>query len=180
MMVRRLFPSLAVVVAAVAVVVAAADIRVTPLARDGRLLVSFELSDGYSDETRAAIHSGLATTFTFDVELRRGVPLWIDRTIDYAVVSASVQYDNLRRRHQLARTVNGRLQPDGTITEDENVVRRWVTTFERLPLFSTSQLEANAEYYVRVRARAQARNALFLWPWVGGSAWGTAKFTFIP
>ncbi len=154
-------------------------IRVTPIARDGRVLVSFELADGFTDEIRAAIHSGLPTTFSYEIELRRASPIWFDKTIASARVSATVRYDNLTRRYQVSRLLDGRVE-EADVTEEEAVVARRLTAFERLPLFNTSPLEANAEYYVRVRARTRPRNSWFFWPWDGAAASATAKFTFIP
>ena len=157
----------------------AADfIRIVPLVRDSQVLVSFELADGYTEDVRAAIHSGLRTTFTYTVELRLDVPVWIDRTIATAVVSNTVQYDNLTRRHNIQRTLDGRAE-QARVTEDESVVRQSMTLFERLPLFSTSSLEPNREYYVRVRATARPSNGSLFWPWASGPT-GQAKFTFIP
>jgi hypothetical protein len=46
-----------------------------------------------------------------------------------------------------------------------------------VPLSATAALEANGEYYVRVRAHTRPHNTWF-WPW-GGTALGQAKFTFI-
>lgn len=163
-----------------AAVLASDTIRVQPLARDGRILVSFEMPLGITEEITAAIRSGLVTTFVYDVELRRGTSLWLDRTIDQAQVAATVQYDNLRRRYQLSRSVNGRMEPKAGVTEDPDDVRKWLTAFDRLPLFSTKGLEANGEYYVRVRARTRPRAAWSLWPWGSGGTSGLAKFTFIP
>ena len=54
-----------------------------------------------------------------------------------------------------------------------------MTEFERLPLFDTADLEVNAEYYLRVRARTSPRNAWFIWPWGRHRASGRATFTFI-
>src|SRR5215208_40194 len=76
------------------------SIRVMPLARDGQVYVSFELAGGVSDELRQTIRSGLPTSFAYDFELRRGVPLWVDRTIAIATVVATVQYDNLTRSEE--------------------------------------------------------------------------------
>jgi hypothetical protein len=45
-------------------------------------------------------------------------------------------------------------------------------------LSMTSALEANTEYYVRVRAHTRPHSGWFFWPW-GGTALGLAKFTFI-
>jgi hypothetical protein len=154
------------------------SIHIVPLVRDGRVLVSFELADGFTPDVRAAIQSGLQTTFTYTVELRLHVPAWMDRTIASAVVTNAVQYDNLTRRHNVSRTIDGHVDDD-TVTEDESVVKQWMTTFKRLPLFRTSRLEPNREYYVRVRATARPSNGSMLWPW-GTAVSGMAKFTFIP
>jgi hypothetical protein len=159
---------------------AASDVlRVMPLVREGRVFVSFELADGFTPEIRGAIHSGLPTTFTYDVELRRSVPFWLDRTLASATIAATVKFDNLTRRHQLGRTLDGRME-ESRVTEDEEDVRRWMTRFERVSLFRTTDLEANVEYYVRVQARTHPRDAWFFWPWDRGAAAANARFTFIP
>ena len=58
-----LFSTLAVVSLG-ATVVAAQGLRIIPLVREDRVLVTFELADGFTEEVRAAIRSGLKTTFT--------------------------------------------------------------------------------------------------------------------
>ena len=152
------------------------DLTVTPIARDGEVVVSFDLSDGYTPDVRDAIHSGLLTTFSYELDLRRSAALF-DRTVASVTVSAVVRFDNLTRRYQLWRTVDGRVE-DARPTEDQNAVRAWMTHFERVPLSATAALEANGEYYVRVRAHTRPHSAWLLWPW-GGTAFGQAKFTFI-
>ncbi len=152
------------------------DITVTPIARDGQVVVSFDLSDGFTPEVRDAIQSGLPTTFSYDVDLRRGSP-WFDRTVASVTITAAVRFDNLTRRYQMSRTVDGRVE-DARPTEDQEAVRAWMTHFERIPLSTTATLEANGEYSVRVRAHTRPHNAWFFWPW-GASVLGQAKFTFI-
>ena len=152
--------------------------RLTPLVRDGELLVSFVLEDGFTDDVRAVIRSGLRTSFVYTVELRMVVPGWIDRTIATTTVSNSAEYDNLTRRHTLQRTIDGRVDANRTVEEDR-VVREFMTTFSRLALFPATKLEPNRDYYVRVRARAYPSNGSFLWPWSTGLL-AQAKFTFIP
>ena len=51
----------------------AETVRIVPLVRDESVLVTFELTDGYTPEVRDAIRSGLKTTFTYTVELRQDV-----------------------------------------------------------------------------------------------------------
>jgi len=152
------------------------SLRIVPITSGEEVLVSFELADAYTDEVRSAIASGLKTTFTYDVELRMVVPAWVDQTVATAIVTTSDQYDNLTRRHSLSRTIDGREETTGT--EDEAVVRKWLTTLTRMPLCQTSKLDATRDYYVRIKARVRPRGASLL-GWVSGVT-GTAKFTFIP
>ncbi len=171
---------LCAVLAVFGVTLMAADVvRVTSMARDGKVWVSFELPDGFTPDVRDAVHSGLPTTFTYDVELRRSVPFWPDRALVSATIAMSVTYDNLTRRHQLSRTLNGHVEAN-RVTEDEAEVQRWLTVFDRVPLFATSNLEANTEYYVRVRARTEPHDSWFFWPWDRGQVSANANFTFLP
>ena len=151
--------------------------RIVPLVRDDQVLVTFELADGFTEEVRAAILSGLKTTFTYTVDLRLEVPAWVDRTIATAVVNNSVEYDNLTRRHSVVRSVDGKSEPM-QVTDNEASVKQIMTSFQRLPLFKTSILQPNREYYVRITAVARPTNGAFLWPWGSGTS-GQAKFTFI-
>jgi hypothetical protein len=155
----------------------AETLRVRPLVRDGQVLVSFALDGGFTDQVREVVQSGLKTTFTYTVELRLKVPAWVDRTIATAVVSTSIEYDNLTRRHTVSQTLDGRMG-ETRVTEDEAIVRQLVTTFERLPLFRTALLQENREYYVIVRAEARPQSSSAFWPW-GAATSGMAKFTFI-
>jgi hypothetical protein len=141
--------------------------------------VSVDLSDGLTADVREAIRSGLSTTFSYVVELRRGASAWFDQTIAAVTISATVRFDNLTRRYQMSRTVDGRVE-DAQPTEDADAVARWMTHIERLPLSRTGTLDANAEYYVRVRAHARPRTTWVLWPWDRGLVAGIARFTFIP
>jgi hypothetical protein len=161
----------------VATVHATEGVRIVPLVRDDSVLVSFELTDGYTPEVKDAVHSGLKTTFTYTVELRQDVPAWVDRTIATSVITNTVQYDNLTRRATLTRTLDGHVESTET-TEDEAVMRQWMTTFQKMPLFKTAELEQNREYYVRVRATARPTNGSMLWPWGSGIS-GITKFTFL-
>src|SRR5215212_9962856 len=78
-------------------------LKVRPLYKDGQLLVSFSLNGGMTDEMKAVVQSGLRTVFTYTVELKLKVPAWVDRTVASAVVSTSVDYDNLTRRHTISQ-----------------------------------------------------------------------------
>ena len=172
-----LWGALALMLAAGTLLRAAESLRIVPITSDDSVVVSVELSDAYNDDVRQSISSGLKTTFTYDIELRMYVPAWVDRTIATAVVDISDQYDNLTRRHILSRTVDGRVQ-DTVTTEDDTLVRRWLTSLTRLPLCETSKLDPSRDYYVRISARARPHGGSLL-GWANAIT-GQAKFTFIP
>jgi Domain of unknown function (DUF4390) len=160
-----------------AVVAAEQSVRIVPIVSERKVLVSAEITDAYSDEIRQEIASGLRTTFSYDIELRVVVPGWVDRTIATSTVTTSDQYDNLTRRHTLSRLVDGRVE-DSSVTDDDAVVRRWLTTLSRVPLCDTSKLDAARDYYVRVTARAKPRGTSII-GWAT-TVVGQARFTFIP
>jgi hypothetical protein len=174
---RLVFACLLACVAAATLLRAAETLRILPLVRDDQVVVSFELADAYTAEVQDAISSGLRTTFTYTIELRMAVPAWIDRTVASAIVTTIDQYDNLTRRHALSRTVDGQVVED-LVTEDQAIVKNWLTSWTRLPLVETSRLDASRDYYVRVSARARPLGASLL-GWANAVT-GQAKFTYVP
>jgi len=174
---KQLLVCLLALASLTATLAAAEGLRIVPLVRDSQVLVTFELADGFTNEVREAVRSGLKTTFTYIVDLRLEVPAWVDRTIATVVITNSVEYDNLTRLHSVARALDGRVESTD-LTEDESTVRRLMTSFQRLPLFRTSSLVPNREYYVRISASVRPSNGAFLWPWGSGTS-GQAKFTFL-
>ena len=152
-------------------------LQVRPLVAGEQVQVSFELANGFTDEVRAAIQSGLKTTFTYTVELRADAAFWFDRAIGTATITSSVEYDNLKRQYLMGLRIDGRTE-ESRSTTDENDVRQWMTTVKHLALFRTSMLEANREYYIRVSASARPSNGSILWPFGSGTS-AQGKFTFI-
>jgi uncharacterized protein DUF4390 len=150
-------------------------LRITPFINGNRVVVSFELNDAYTDAVREGIASGLKTTFTYELELRTRA--WIDRTIATTIVATTDQYENLTRRHTLTRTVDGRVD-EVLVTENANIVKTWLTKWNRVPVTDTSRLDPAREYYVRVTTRTQPVGGSLLG--VTRTVVGQAKFTFVP
>jgi hypothetical protein len=73
--------------------------------------------------------------------------------------------------------LDGRVE-EALTTPDENVVRDRMTNLSRSPLFSTSLLEPNRDYYIRVSATARPSNSSIFWPFGSGPS-AQSKFTFI-
>ncbi len=177
-MIRRAVASGGLAAAATVVLLAAADIRVTPLVADGRVYASFVAPAAVTEDTRAVMQSGLPLTFTFAVELRRPATVWWDATLADVTVASSVKYDNLTSVDHVSKLQDGRVVWSER-TKDEAQVRAWMTTFERVAVQPNRPLEANADYYVRVRLHASPKRTFSLWPWGRDDGSGRADFTFI-
>ena len=172
---RRPFCLLLLLLLAAPALRAQETLRITPTISENRVVVSFELNDAYTEAVREAIASGLRTTFTYQLELR--TPAWIDRTVGTTIVATTDQYDNLTRRHTLTRTVDGRVE-DVLVTEDNAVVKTWLTKWTRVPVADTARLDPARDYYVRVTTRTRPLGGSFLG--LTKTVIGQVKFTFVP
>ena len=156
-----------------------AIIIVAPQARGDSILVSFSTPRAVTPAVEQAIASGLPTTFTYDVELRRPSTFWFDKLVDSARIAVTVRFNPLTRRYHVMLLQDGRVAEERTTDKVEDM-RRWVSTFERLPLFTTRELQQHTTYDVRVRGRTSPRHTWSFWPWARPSAHGSAGFTFLP
>ena len=154
-------------------------IAVAPQARGESILVSFTTARAVTPAVEQSIASGLPTTFTYDVELRRPSTFWFDKLVASARIAVTVRFEPLTRRYHVTLLQDGRVAEDRTTDRVEDV-QRWVSVFERLPLFTTRELQEHTAYDVRVRGRTSPRHTWSFWPWARPSAQGSAGFTFVP
>jgi hypothetical protein len=156
-----------------------AVITVASQTRGDSILVSFSTPRAVTPAVEQAIASGLPTTFTYDVELRRPSFIWFDKLVDSARIAVTVRFEPLTRRYHVTLLQDGRVAEERT-TDRVQDVRQWVSVFERLPLFTTRELQEQTTYDVRVRGRTSPRHTWSFWPWARPSAQGSAGFTFVP
>lgn len=178
---RRALTTTAIWAMAVAMLVAAPaneGIRVTPVVSDGEVSTSFDVPTAFDTDVQDVVRSGLLLTFTFNVELRRPSPVWIDRVLGATTVASSVKFDNLTGVYQVSKLQDGRVFWSER-TQKAAQVRVWMTVFDRVAVGSREALEPNADYYVRVRMQASPRRTFSVWPWSSDVASGRADFTFI-
>jgi hypothetical protein len=163
---------------ALAVVVFAADVKVTPVVSDGKVFASFSAASAFNDGARELMKSGLLLTFTYIVELRRPSTIWFDPMLGRTTVASSVKFDSLTGLHQVSKLQEGRVIWSQQ-TDKESDVRAWMTAFEKVALEVSEPLEPNAEYYVRVRLQRSPRSTILFWLWGRDDGSGRADFTFI-
>jgi hypothetical protein len=164
--------------AGVATLLAAGEIRVTPLVTDGRVLASFLAPTAFDADAREMLQSGLPLTFEYTVELRRPSSLWWDTTLAAVVVAASGKYDALTGAYQVSKLRDERVVWSES-TREMTDVQTWMTQFDKVLLEPSEALEANGEYYVRVRLHQRPRRRFLFWPWGRDDGAGRAGFTFI-
>ena len=109
-----------------------------------RVLVSFRVANGLSDEALEKIHSGIPVTFRHRVELlwRRSFPL-PSKVLSRTVIETRAEYDSLTQRYSLFRNLTFRgkqkkpaPQPErqSRVTQVTDEVRAWMTEFVDLSL----------------------------------------------
>jgi hypothetical protein len=143
------------------------------------MLVSIDAPASLTPDVREGIRSGLSTTFSYVIDVRRGTFAWFSRTVASVTITSAVQFDNLTRRYQLSRAVDG-LVEEQRQTDDEDTMGRWLTHVERAPVTTTAVLEANGEYDVRIRLYRSPRNSWFHLPWARSAMASLTSFTFLP
>lgn len=108
------------------------------------------LVDGFNDSMLEAVESGIPITFTYKVELRRIVPLWLDSLVSTATVKNTVQYDTLNKVYSFSST--GKNIKRKVNTRDKVLYQKLMLGLEDLPISSTYKLNMSDKYYVRVKA----------------------------
>ena len=78
---RRLAAVVACVASAVAVLAAAADLKVTPVVSEGRVLARVNASEHWTASLREQLQTGNLVTFDYMAQLRRPATLWPDAVL---------------------------------------------------------------------------------------------------
>jgi len=142
------------------------------------LYASFVLSDGFSDEVREKIASGLPVTFTYYLEVARRRPLWFDKILLRKTVTTTVTYDTLTHQYSLSKKVNDEVTESSVAVNDADMMR-WMTSLERVRLADPTTLGdvEGDSLYIRVKSRLQKRFVLFFIPWDLETGWEKVRLS---
>ncbi len=152
----------AIVAASSAVVFARADISITPIPSEGRILVSFTARDSWNLNTREVLRTGAMVIYDYVVELKKpSLPIFglFDSVLARMPVTSTAQYNTLTRKYTVQRLRNGSTFRSETAAVEADV-REWLTTFDQVELEPTSALEPNVEYYVQVVLSVRPRRSV--------------------
>jgi hypothetical protein len=155
-----------------------APIKVTPVISADTVAVSFSAPEALGADAAPIVASGLVTSLTFFVELKRPSSAWFDQTLADVQVASTIKYDNLTGVYHVSRLRGGHVVWSERL-DDAAAARREATAFEGIALIDVDRLEVNRDYYISVRVRRAPRRTFPLWPWAADDVVGRAAFTFI-
>lgn len=181
MMHRRVAAVVACVASAVAVLAAAADVKVTPVVSEGRVLARFTATDHWTPNLREQLKAGQLVTFDYVAELRRPATLWPDAVLARTSIAAAAKVDTLIGGYTVTRQRDGRIIRAERVSQ-ETEVRDWLTIVDQIQFDPESPLKINNEYYVYVQLVISPRRDVSLWAFLPGGGHdgsGRADFTFI-
>jgi hypothetical protein len=120
------------------------------LAEDGEsLLVSFRVTDCFTEEMNKAIESGINTTFTYFVWLYEKRNMWWDQKIAAIKLNRSIKYDNLKKIYELRFAG----QSDKTVTvKDFEEANDLMAHVKRLRVTPLATLDEGNRYQLRLMA----------------------------
>lgn len=138
-------------------------VRLDARAHDGNVSVQFALQNGFSDrEIVRALQSGVATGFTYRVELVRKRPNWFDKTMATSTIDVICTYNSLTREYLLNYRRDKKLVRSETF-HDFALLQQRMTNVSEPELFRLANPRPY-KYRVRVRAEMGRRVTLFVVP----------------
>ncbi len=158
---------------------AAEIVELVPVLREEGISVSFRVAEAFDEDIEMAIQSGLPVTFRYQVELKRERRFWMNAAVAVRRITTTVTYDNLTKRYGLTREIDGEMDRTEVVA-DVQAMRRFMTSFDSLPLFELSLMEPNGQYYLRVKGVMKDKNLFLFIPWDAGTGWAEAHFTYLP
>jgi hypothetical protein len=118
-----------------------------------------ELTDAFTEKTLEAIESGVAMTFTYEIELRKQTSVFGDEVVSKNKVIQTVQYDTLKKVYQF--TSQGKNVNRKVSTKSGERYQQLMRTLKGIPIGHVYKLDPEEKYYARVKAEMEADGLWF-------------------
>jgi len=118
-----------------------------------------ELIDAFNAKIKEAIESGVAMTFTFEIEFLKHSSGFGDNVISENKVTHTVQYDTLKKVYQVSsqgKNVNRKVS-----TKSMEKYQELMLTLKDIPVAHIFKLDPEEKYYARVKAEMEAEGLWF-------------------
>ena len=117
-----------------------------------------ELIDAFNEKIGEAIESGVAMTFTYEIELLKESSFG-DEVVSQNKVTHTIQYDTLKKVYQfssLGKNVNRKVT-----TKSMEKYQQLMLTLKDIPIAHIFKLDPEEKYYARVKAEMEADGLWF-------------------
>ncbi|MEO8216438.1 MAG: DUF4390 domain-containing protein [Acidobacteriota bacterium] len=143
-------------------------------ARNGMVSLSFQLANAFDyEEIRKALTSGLATGFTYHIELVRSRPNWFDDTIASSRIEIICTYNSVTQEYLLNYRHDRKLVRS-EVYRDLNALQKAMTSVSEADFFSLGRYRPS-KLIVRVRADVMQGYFLYVMPWQVSTDWSHVR-----
>jgi len=113
------------------------------------LFISFDLKDGFTENIKDAVLSGIPTTFSFFIEIYKKRTLWPDKKVASLKFSRHCKYDPLKDEFEIFREENS---TNYLYLKDVNEVKQVMTSGDKIPVAPLFLFSKDESYRIRVKA----------------------------
>ncbi len=110
--------------------------------------VSFDVENCFTEKMEEAIQSGIATTFTFYINLYQKRSWWKDRNLASVEFRHTVQYHPIQKAYQIKLGEDHSSQAASSLEE----AKKLMSKVKELKIQSSSPLESGVPAYFRIKA----------------------------
>jgi uncharacterized protein DUF4390 len=118
-----------------------------------------ELIDAFNDKVGEAIESGVAMTFTFEIELLKESSVFGGEVVSQNKVTHTIQYDTLKKVYQFSS--QGKNVNREVATKSIEKYQQLMLTLKDIPIAHIFKLDPEKKYYARVKAGMEAEGLWF-------------------
>ena len=118
-----------------------------------------DLSEAFNEKMKEAIESGVAMTFTYEIEFLKHSQVLGDEVISENTIIHTVQYDTLKKTYQFSskgKNVNRKVT-----TKSAEKYQELMLTLRKIPVAHVFKLDPEEKYYARVKAEMEADGLWF-------------------
>ena len=161
---------------------AAADGRIRGLGVevDGhRVLVDFQLEDGFDRELAQRVTSGLPTVLEYEFELLRDRKRWFDRPLQTGSLQVVAMFDAASQEFLVNYKLDGKLVESRAVRSLDEL-RTAMTRFEGLPVFNLEPLPRRWRLLIKVRGVLGSRTLFSMIPTRETTDWRESRKFWAP
>ena len=118
-----------------------------------------ELIEAFNEKVKEAIQSGVAMTFTYEIELLKQSSVFGDEVVSQNKITHTIQYDTLKKVYKFSS--QGKNISRQVTTKSMEKYQELMLTLKDIPIAHNFKLDPEEKYYARVKAEMEAEGLWF-------------------